>query len=122
MKNSNDIELLVSNFHGTSVVRDDGYWWKVTAYTVAPSKNIPHGVRYNLTLHNEYGTRVLGFDNAHGVNPPKKLKYSGKRQEYDHKHRSAHDKGIPYEFESCGKLLEDFFIAVDETIATIEKR
>ncbi len=92
------------------------------AWSVAPSENIPHGIRYNLTLHNEYGTRVLGFDNAHGVKPPKKAKYSGKRKECDHKHRTASGKGIPYEFESCAKLLEDFFKAVDETIAMIERR
>lgn len=119
--NDSDIEVLLG-FHGQTMVREDGYWWKVEAWSVAKSENVPHGIRYNLTLHNEYGTRVLGFDNAHGVKPPKKSKYSGKRKEYDHKHRTASDKGVPYEFESCAKLLEDFFEAVDETIATIERR
>ncbi|HCH0295953.1 TPA: hypothetical protein NJ746_004569 [Vibrio parahaemolyticus] len=117
----NDIGLLL-DFHGQTIVREDGYWYKFEAWKVRPSDQIPHGVRYNLTLHNEYGTRVLGFDNAHGVSPPKKSKYSGKRKEYDHKHRKAGDKGVPYEFESCAKLLEDFFNAIDETIAVIEKR
>lgn len=118
---SNDLEILL-DFHGQTVVRDDGYWWKIEAWCVASSTSIPHGIRYNLTLHNEHGTRILGFDNAHSVMPPKRSKYSGKRKEYDHKHRSASDKGIPYEFESCAKLLEDFFTAIDETIANIEKR
>lgn len=117
----NDIEILLS-FHGQTVVREDGYWWKVEAWRVVLSLSIPHGIRYILILHNEYGMRLLGFDNAHGVKPPKKSKYSGKRKEYDHKHRSSSDKGIPYEFDSCTKLLEDFFQAIDETIVTIENR
>ncbi|MEX1221871.1 MAG: DUF6516 family protein [Idiomarina sp.] len=119
--NNNDIEVLLG-YHGQTVVREDGYWWKVEAWNTQLSAAIPHGIRYNLTLHNEHGVRILGFDNAHGVKPPKKAKYAGKRKEYDHKHRSASDKGVPYEFESCAKLLEDFFKAIDETIATIERR
>lgn len=67
----NDIEILLS-FHGQTVVREDGYWWKVEAWRVVPSLSIPHG--------------------------------------------------IPYEFDSCTKLLEDFFQAIDETIVTIENR
>lgn len=115
-----DIELILG-FHGQTVVRDDGYWWKVEAWQVQPSVHIPHGIRYSLTLHDHYGTRVLGFDNAHGITPPRRNKYSGRRVEYDHIHRSAKDRGIAYEFGSFAKLLEDFFSAIDVKIDQIEK-
>ncbi len=36
--------------------------------------------------------------------------------EYDHKHRSSRDKGVPYLFESAQRLLEDFFAEVDRVI------
>ncbi len=35
---------------------------------------MPHGIRYALTLHDRYGTRLLGFDNAHAVKPPMRMK------------------------------------------------
>jgi len=37
------------------------------------SRHAPHGIRYSLTLHDKYGARVLGYDNAHAVKPPKKF-------------------------------------------------
>jgi hypothetical protein len=62
------------------------------------------------------GTRVLGYDNAHAVRPPKKFKFAGRRLPYDHRHRTSGDKGVPYEFESPQRLLEDFFAEVDRVI------
>lgn len=76
-----------------------------------------HGIRYSLTLHNRYGIRVMGYDNAHAVRPPGKFKFAGQRLPYDHKHRSASDKGVPYIFGSAQGLLEDFFAEVDKVIA-----
>ena len=70
----------------------------------------------SLTLHDRFGTRVLGYDNAHAVKPPKKFKFAGQRLPYDHRHRSASDKGVPYAFESAQRLLEDFFAEVDRVI------
>jgi hypothetical protein len=29
----------------------------------------PNGIRYSLTLHAPDNTRLIGFDNAHGVKP-----------------------------------------------------
>ena len=80
------------------------------------SEHIPHGIRYRLTLHDEYGKRVLGYDNAHSVKPPKKVKFAGQRLQYDHRHRTTNDKGVPYLFESPQRLLEDFFAEVDHVI------
>lgn len=44
---------------------DNGYWTKFEACRVAPTKQIPHGIKYSLTLHDRNNTRILGFDNAH---------------------------------------------------------
>lgn len=104
------------DMHGTEVHRDDGYSYRIQAWTAPPTKEIPHGVRYSLTLHDEHKTRVMGFDNAHGIKPPKKGGFAGRKVIYDHLHRTPIDKGVPYEFESPAKLIEDFFNKIDEVI------
>lgn len=106
--------------HGTEVHRDDGYWWKIEVWETYITKERPHGIRYNLTLHNKYNKRVFGMDNSHGVKPPKRKGFTGKRRDYDHVHKSACDKGTPYEFVDCSTLLEDFFSGVEDTIKAIE--
>lgn len=40
-------------------------WYKIEAWTIESSEHVPHGIRYNLTLHNNYNKRIMGFDNAH---------------------------------------------------------
>lgn len=91
----------------------DGYWIKINAWRVEASPEVPHGIRYSLTLHDRYGTRLLGYDNAHAPPRPKKYKYAGRVFPYDHKHSHAKDKGTPYEFENAERLLVDFFDDVD---------
>lgn len=54
---------------------DNGYWTKFEVYRVGANDHIPHGIRYSLTLHDRYNTRILGFDNAHAIKPKRK-KYS----------------------------------------------
>ncbi|MHB8311070.1 MAG: hypothetical protein ACYDCY_11880, partial [Metallibacterium sp.] len=63
-----------------------------------------------------HGTRLLGYDNAHAVKSPKRKKFAGRRLAYDHKHRHARDKGVPYEFTSADQLLKDFFGEVDRVL------
>jgi len=63
----------------------------------------------------------MGYDNSHAVKPPKKFKYAGQRMPYDHRHRHAADKGIPYEFRSAAQLLEDFFAEVDKVLKEVAK-
>jgi hypothetical protein len=46
--------------------------------------------------------------------------YSGRRLAYDHKHRSATDPGMRYEFKDAHQLLCDFFEDVDRAL-TAEK-
>ncbi|EBM3801191.1 hypothetical protein KG487_003998 [Salmonella enterica subsp. enterica serovar 4,5,12:b:-] len=109
------------DMHGYQHHMDNGYWWKIEAYRVSPSQFRPHGVRYNLTLHDQYNSRVFGMDNAHGIKPPKKGRFTGKLTVYDHIHRTSFDKGYPYEFISAEQLLSDFFANVDRIIDEITR-
>lgn len=106
---------------GSLFEQEGGYWMKIEARKVEATDFIPHGIRYSLTLHNQHGIRVLGYDNAHAVKPPAKFKFAGRRLPYDHRHRTASDKGVPYRFDSAQKLLEDFFAEVDKVIAIAVK-
>ena len=92
---------------------ENGYWTKIEARRVDPNEQIPHGVRYSLTLHDRFGRRVLGFDNAHGIKPKRK-KFGARKITWDHKHTEGTVE--EYEFESAGQLLEDFWAAVDEAV------
>jgi hypothetical protein len=56
-----------------------------------------HGVRYAFTLHDVDMTRLLGFDNAHGI---------PRRQAYDHRHR----------FRRVADLMSYTFVGTDELI------
>jgi len=61
-------------------------------------------------------TRILGYDNAHGVKTPGKFKYAGRIMTHDHTHRHKEDKGAPYEFQDAQQLLIDFFENVDRVL------
>ncbi len=104
------------DMHGTMYRDDSGYWYKIEVWQVEPSTAIPHGIRYNLTLHNKSNQRVMGFDNAHAVKPRKKGAFKGRRVVHDHQHTSSTDKGTPYAFNSAAQLLEDFFDEVNRII------
>ena len=92
---------------------DNGYWTKFEAYKVTPAKQIPHGIRYSLTLHDRNNTRVLGFDNAH-IFKPKGNRYTARKITFDHKHKM--EKVQSYEFESASRLIEDFWKEVTEIL------
>ncbi|MFD1969789.1 toxin-antitoxin system TumE family protein [Trinickia caryophylli] len=74
----------------------------------------PQGLRYSLTLHDEAGSRLLGFDNAHpireGSGPGART-----RIEYDHAHRGAQVRF--YFYEDAAKLLADFWVEVEAILA-----
>ncbi len=101
---------------GSILDQGNGYWIKIEARRIAPTAEVPHGIYYCLTLHEPYGQRILGFDNAHPIKPPKKFKYAGRILGSDHKHRHARDKGVPYEFTSAHQLLVDFFSEADRVL------
>jgi hypothetical protein len=106
------------DLHGEILIQDGGYWIKIEAWAVEPTEAVPHGVRYSLTLHDPSGARVLGYDNAHAPKPPKRG-FMGRRLEYDHVHRHARDRGVPYEFSDAGQLLMDFFEEVDRVLKEV---
>ena len=75
-----------------------------------------NNVKYSLTLHDAFGERVLGFDNAHEVPGNRRGKYTGEIVEYDHFHTEGKGKVNPYSFQSADQLLVDFFTAVNRVI------
>jgi len=121
MKRDTGIDTLL-DLHGYVLDQEYGYWIKIEAWRVEESAQIPHGIRYSLTLHEPYGNRILGYDNAHAVKPPKKFKYAGRIIPFDHKHRHVSDKGVPYEFVDAQQLLNDFFADVDRILLEVRKK
>ena len=66
----------------------------------------PHGIKYAFTLHDHDGSRLLGFDNAHGL---------PRTETYDHRHRFRRTKQlVAYEFRGADELISDFFTAVEQ--------
>ena len=90
-----------------------GYWVKFNVWLIEPCKEIPHGIKYSLTLPDKNNVRIVGYDNAHG-SFPKQGRYRAKKVTWDHVHRKH--KVIPYEFDSASQLLEDFWKTVEEYI------
>lgn len=107
--------------HQQVIDQEDGYWIKIEAWEVTASGDIPHGIRYSLTLHAPSGKRLLGYDNAHAVRP-KGGRFSGQRLPFDHRHRHAADEGVPYSFRDPYQLLADFFAEVDAVLKEVKSR
>ena len=102
---------------GSILDQGDGYWVKLEIkLTAAISAERPHGISYSLTLHDPLNQRILGFDNSHAIKLSSNQKYSGRRIEYDHKHRCLKDKGVSYQFVNGYQLLKDFFDEVDKVL------
>ena len=93
-----------------------GYWVKFEIKRTPPTPERPHGLRYALTLHDPDSSRLVGFDNAHGV-PAQGSRYRRPGIEHDHWHRSAGDAGRPYRFVSADQLLVDFEREVARVLA-----
>jgi hypothetical protein len=92
------------------------YWlvngWSIQfRIAVTPLSQVrPHGIRYSFTLHDIDGTRLLGYDNAHGA---------GRALAYDHRHRLRRtEELVPYEFRGADELICDFFAAVESACET----
>lgn len=90
-----------------------GHWVKFRVKRVASSPEQPHGLAYSLTLHDEAGVRLVGFDNAHPVRPTSGP--SGrKRRRRDHKHRFHNVRA--YDYADAATLLQDFWVEVDAVL------
>lgn len=102
---------------GEILAQDYGCWVKIEARKPGKAtKGCPHRVKYCLTLHDRYGKRLLGFDNAHLIKTRKRGRFTGRTVAYDHKHMGPDDEGVPYVFESAEQLLTDFFTEVDKVL------
>ena len=112
MKPDIGLEILLS-LDGTEYTEENGYWYKIEASKIEPTNERPHGIRYSLTLHDNYNQRILGYDNAHAVKSKKHGYYSGTILSYDHVHHSIKDKGTPYEFKNPQQLINDFLNEVN---------
>lgn len=117
MKRDIGLDVLLE-LNGTEYTEENGYWYKIKASRTESTPERPHGIRYNLTLHDNYNKRIMGFDNAHRIKLSKKLKgkYKGQIITYDHLHSTAIDKGTPYTFKSAEQLLNDFFDRVNKIL------
>jgi hypothetical protein len=95
---------------GDSFVTDAKCWVKFVVKRVAVSPERPHGLDYSLTLHDEDGERLLGFDNAHaareGSGPGART-----RIEYDHRHSGKRVRF--YVYADAATLLADFWTEVE---------
>jgi hypothetical protein len=81
------------------------------AKLVPPSPARPHGLSYSLTLHDETGKRIVGFDNAHADPAGKRAR---RRAAQDHWHRLGATR--PYEYRDAATLLADFWAEVDAVL------
>lgn len=116
MSKDTGLETLLE-LDGYIIEQGNGYWAKIEARKIeSPTKERPHGIRYSLTLHDSYGQRILGYDNAHAVTDRKKNRFTARRVEHDHRHINLHDEGSPYEFVDAYQLLKDFFEDVDKVL------
>ena len=110
-----DVLLLLN---GEIFPMENGYWTKIEAKIVDANEHIPHGIKYSLTLHDPNNTRILGYDNAHGIKS-KKRKYGAKRLVWDHRHERRNVD--PYEFDDAVQLLEDFWADVERMLAEAKR-
>lgn len=94
---------------------EEGYSLRFEIKRVAPAKRRPHGLAYSFTLHAPDGTRLVGFDNAHGV-PVIGSRLKRAPETNDHWHRTESDPGRPYRFKDAETLIDDFFNEVERVL------
>src|SRR6185503_4287425 len=73
---------------------------------VEASAERPHSLSYSLTLHDEKGERLVGFDNAHPVGT-RGGPAGRQRSVRDHRHRYRTVR--PYDYKDAAILLADFW-------------
>lgn len=109
MARQRELDVLLE-LDGVRIVMEDGSYAKFEVSIQQPSPERPHGIRYSLTYHDKFNQRLIGFDNAHAPPKLRRRKFGGRRSvAHDHQHLSLNDKGQPYEFESPGQLISDFW-------------
>ena len=95
---------------------EKGYWVTFRVRKVEPSAERPHGIQYSLSLHDANDDRVVGYNNAHGVDvgtgPAKR---SRRPRAHDHITRRG-KKPVPYQFTTPYQLMADFLEEVDRIL------
>ena len=109
------LEFLLA-FNGRIHHLERGYWIKFEIERVEATKRRPYGVSCSFTLHAPNGRRLVGFDNAHRVDPPGS-RFKRRAAASDHWHRTENDPGRPYKFKDADTLLQDFFAEVRRVLA-----
>ena len=103
----------ILDLHRQKIGYDNGYWVSIRAVRIDPDEHRPDGLQYSLTLHDENGDRILGYDNSHAVDvtsgPARKSKRTSRSDHIDRRGK----RSLPYTFTTPFKLLEDFFAEVD---------
>lgn len=117
MRRDPSLDVLLE-LNGTIYYEENGYWHKIEAKLVKVTPQRPHGISYNLSLHDNHNQRIFGMDNAHAVNSDRKTGFSGRIIEYDHIHTSMNNKGKPYQFKSAEQLLNDFYKQINKILNT----
>lgn len=123
MNTDEDLQVLL-DLDRQEFILKNGFCAKIRAWKVKPSEQIPHGIRYSLTLHDRNNTRILGYDNAEAPPKPKHKqgRYGTKKTVvWDHMHRysnvyPARMTVTPYTFETASGLLADFWQDVDKIL------
>jgi hypothetical protein len=108
------LELLL-DLDGEEVRYTGGYIARFAVRRVAATAQKPHGIAYALTLHAPDGSRIMGFDNAHGVDHLGS-RYGKRPRAHDHWHRDANDEGRPYAFTTAAALVADFFDEIERVL------
>ena len=106
------LEVLLA-LDGEAFVADPAgrHWVRFVVKRVPQSRERPHGLSYSLTLHDENGARLVGFDNAHAA-PARKGRRA--RLERDHRHRFRTIRA--YEYRDAATLLSDFWAEVEAVL------
>jgi uncharacterized protein DUF6516 len=104
------LEFLLA-FDGRIHWLEQGHWLKFEIKQVEATADRPHGLRYSFTMHDPSGNRLIGFDNAHGVDSIGS-RFKRRAVAVDHWHRTEADPGRPYAFTTVDQLLTDFFAEV----------
>lgn len=123
VSNETGLDYLLGLDGNIEFQNDAGYWVKMEIFRIAVTAERPHGIKYSLTLHAPDGTRLIGFDNAHGGIKPEgsRFLHAGKKYPYDHKHRNATDAGVLYEFDTAYQLVSDFYAEVDRVLKEVSQ-
>lgn len=87
-----------------------------SARRTAVTPERPHGISYALMLRPKTGGPPwVRFDNAHRVET-RGVRYGTRRATHEHWHRTAKDRGRPYEFTTAIQLLDDFWREIKRTL------